>query len=75
MAKVRGGLFSEEARGQIGGTINFSGHLGRTRVKLNTTPKNPKTTSQTTNRGYMAEAVKNWKTLTTEEKSTWEGWR
>lgn len=75
MAKTKGSLFSIDASGQVGGTINFSGWNGKTRVKLNRTPKNPRSNDQTTNRGYMAEAVAAWKTLTDEEKLIWEGWK
>jgi len=75
MAKATGPLMSQSAHGQLGKTINFSSWKEKTRIKLNATPKNPKSEDQKKQRGYLNDAVTAWHTLTKEDKAMWEGWR
>jgi hypothetical protein len=75
MAKTKGSLFSQEAHGAIGDALSFSSWKGKTRVKFNAKPKNPRSNSQQANRSFMTEAISSWRTLSTGEKAIWEGWK
>jgi len=74
MAKVTGGLHSDEARGQIAKSGIFCGWKGIQRYKGYRKPRNPRTTTQQTNRGFMQMAVAAWKALSDEDKLIWEEW-
>lgn len=60
MAKVTGPLLSFGARGQVGKTVVFSGWKGLKTAREYVVPSNPQTAGQTTQRGFMTEAVAEW---------------
>lgn len=57
MAKLKGPLFSLSASGAIAKTIVYFGWKGLKVARQWVTPANPQTTAQTTQRGYLTEAV------------------
>jgi hypothetical protein len=57
MAKLKAPLLSMEARGQLGKTMVFFPWKGINAVREYVTPSNPKTTLQTTQRGYVSDAA------------------
>jgi len=57
MAKVAGPLFSLRAAGAIAKTLVYFSWKGLKVVRSYTVPANPKTAAQTTQRGYLTEAV------------------
>lgn len=57
MAKVAGPLFSLRAAGALAKTLVYFSWKGLKVVRSYAIPSNPKTTAQTTQRGYMTEAV------------------
>jgi len=57
MAKLKGPLFSLSADGAIAKTLVYFGWKGLKVVRQYVVPANPKTTAQTTQRGYLTEAV------------------
>lgn len=62
MAKVKGPLFSLDARGQIAKTLVFMGWKGIATVRKYVIPANPNTAAQQTQRGYFKDAVAEWHT-------------
>jgi len=57
LAKLKGPLFSLGATQQLGKTLVFFGWKGLDVVREYVVPSNPKTTAQTTQRGYLTAAV------------------
>ncbi len=57
MAKLKAPLFSLGASGQIGKALVYFGWKGLNVVREHVVPSNPKTTAQTTQRGYLTDAV------------------
>jgi hypothetical protein len=57
MAKLKGPLFSLSASGAIAQTIVYFAWKGLKVARQYVIPANPKTTAQTTQRGYLTEAV------------------
>jgi hypothetical protein len=57
MAKLKGPLFSLSADGAIAKTLVYFAWKGLKVVRQYVVPSNPQTTDQTTQRGYMTEAV------------------
>lgn len=57
MAKLKGPLFSLGASGQIGKALVFFPWKGLDVVRQHVVPSNPQTTLQTTQRGYLTNAV------------------
>jgi len=57
MAKLKGPLMSLAASGQLAKTLVFFGWKGLNVAREYVVPSNPKTAGQTTQRGYMTEAV------------------
>jgi len=57
MAKLKGPLFSLGASQQLGKTLVYFGWKGLDVVREYVIPSNPRTTGQTTQRGYMTDAV------------------
>lgn len=57
MAKLKGPLMSLGASGAIGKAIVYFGWKGLDVVREYVIPSNPKTSGQTTQRGYLADAV------------------
>lgn len=60
MAKVKGPLFSLDARGKIADTLVYMGWKGLQTVRQYVIPSNPKTAGQQTQRGYFSDAVNAW---------------
>ena len=57
MAKLRGPLFSLSATGAIAKTLVYFGWKGLKVARQYVVPANPQTSAQTTQRGYLTEAV------------------
>lgn len=57
MAKLKGPLFSLGASGKIGDALVFFGWKGLNVVREYVVPSNPRTSAQTTQRGYLSSAV------------------
>lgn len=57
MAKLRGPLFSLQASGAIAKTLVYFGWKGLKVARQYVVPSNPQTSAQTTQRGYLTEAV------------------
>lgn len=57
MAKLKAPLFSLGASGQIGKALVYFPWKGLNVVREHVVPSNPKTAGQTTQRGYLADAV------------------
>lgn len=75
MAKVRGPLFSLDARGQFGDALLFRGGTHRTHVyqpanrsRIN---QQPASTQQATVRQRFGEAVAAWRALAAPERAEW----
>jgi len=62
MAKVKGPLFSMDARGQIAKSLVYMGWKGLKTVRQYVIPSNPSTEDQQTQRGYFKAAVEEWHT-------------
>ena len=60
MAKVRGGLFSLSADGQLAKTLVYSKWKGIQYAREYVTPANPRTAGQVAQRESMAEAIAYW---------------
>lgn len=73
MAKVKGPLFSMDARGQIGKTLVYLGWKGLKTVRQYVVPSNPNSAGQQTQRGYFGDAVSLWQTagFTSDDVSAW----
>lgn len=75
MAKVRGPLLSLGASGQLAETLVFGTWKGIDVARQYVTPANPQTAPQTTQRGYMTDAVAAWhdatNVLTATDKAAW----
>lgn len=72
MAKITGGLLSENARGSIGGVITYQGRRTFRHVHIKSTPKDPQTAAQRYCRDRMAALVLQWQGLSTAEKQYYE---
>lgn len=62
MAKVKGPLFSLDARGQIAKSLVYLGWKGLKTVRQYVIPANPQTEDQQEQRGYFKAAVEEWHT-------------
>ena len=62
MAKVKGPLFSMDARGQIAKSLVYMGWKGLKTVRQYVIPSNPDTEDQQTQRNYFKAAVEEWHT-------------
>jgi len=72
MAKVRGPLFSMDARGGVGSSIVFGGWKGIPWVREWFKPQNPKTDPQVSVRTIFTQAVERYHTLSDEQKAAWQ---
>lgn len=71
MAKLIGPLFSVDARGSVGDALTYA-KVGKTNyAKRYTRPTNPQTAAQTAHRLGIGFISSLWKTLTVEQKATW----
>lgn len=72
MAKCVGGLFSLEARGQVGKCLVYMLWRGQQRVRKWTIPENPSSAAQVTVRGQFTMATTRWAGFTTPETEAWD---
>ena len=70
MPKVKNPLFSQEARGGIGGLV-FNTWRGVNYVKTNTSPTGQGTAKRLIAQGLMIAAAKLWKTCSNEQRAAW----
>ena len=63
MAKTKGPLLSEEARGKFGNAIIFQKDKGRSTARMMFTPRNKNTVVQQANRQNITDAVNRWHIL------------
>lgn len=69
--KLKGPLFSMEAKNTLGGLLEFSHRHGKNLLRFHQQPTGTASTSQTAERARYTEAVGKWNTLTDEEKKQW----
>lgn len=69
MAKTKGGLFSVHAHGTIGGLLTYQGRKQFEHVHRKPTPKDPKTSGQTTGRINFADVVAMWHRISDADKA------
>jgi hypothetical protein len=72
MAKVRGPLFSIDARGVIADSMVFGGWKGIKWVREQFIPQNPKTDDQKAVRLIFTQSVMKWHDLTDPQKTAWQ---
>ena len=72
MAKVKGPLFSIDARGQIAKAMVFGGWKGIPWVREWFLPQNPNSSEQQWIRGIFINAVDRWHYISAAQKVTWE---
>lgn len=72
MARVKGPLFSMDARGSVGKAIVFSIWKGVNYVKRHSIPSNPKSAAQVSFRSQMTFLSQIWAGLTAGNKATWD---
>lgn len=74
MAKVKGPLFSLDARGQIAKSLVYMGWKGLKTVRQYVIPSNPNTADQQTQRNYFKAAVEEWHTdgFTEVDAAAWD---
>jgi len=71
MAKLIGPLMSIDARGSVGDALTYA-KIGKTNyAKQYTVPRNPKSAAQTAHRLGIGFISSLWKTLSVEQKATW----
>lgn len=73
MAKLTAPLFSFTARSQLGKAIVYFTWKGVNAVRQYVIPANPQSAAQTTQRGYMTDAVAAWHNIltTASDKTAW----
>lgn len=72
MARVKGPLFSMDARGSIGKTLVFSIWKGINYVRRHSIPSNPKSAAQVSFRSMMTFLSQIWDGLSAANKATWD---
>lgn len=72
MAKVRGPLYSIDARGKIADSMVFGGWKGIAWVREYFIPQNPNTAEQQWIRGIFTDSVLGWQDLDAAEKAAWQ---
>lgn len=72
MAKITGGLLSENARGSIGGVITYQGRKTFRHVHRKSEPRDPQTAAQRHYRDKFASIVALWQSLSPAEKQVYE---
>jgi len=68
MTKVKGGLFSNNPSGSLGGVITYQGRRFFTHVHRKANPHNPNSTAQSLNRSLFADAANTWQLLSSSDK-------
>lgn len=72
MAKVRGPLYSIDARGVIADAMVFGGWKGIPWVREQFYPQQPRTVDQVAIRTIFTQAVTRWHDLTDAQKTGWQ---
>lgn len=72
MAKVRGPLYSIDARGQIAQSMVFGGWKGIKWVREQFIPENPQTVLQTAQRLIFSQSVQGWHDETAQQMLDWQ---
>jgi hypothetical protein len=72
MAKVKGPLFSIDARGKIADAMVFGGWKGIPWVREYFIPQNPQSDLQVALRTIFTQGVTRWQTLSAPTKADWE---
>lgn len=71
MAKLKGPLFSIDARGKLGDSLIYSSNKGIKRASRHFKPQNPRTILQQDNRAILRYAVQSWQSLTDDQKESY----
>lgn len=71
MVKTKGPALSAQALGSLADTITFSKSKGRSYLKYNAKPKDPRTPTQTGRRVWFKGLANAWKILASGLKDTW----
>ena len=69
--KLKGPLFSMEAKNTLGGLLEFSHRHGKNLLRFHQQPTGPTSTGQTAERARYTEAVGKWNTLTANQQAEW----
>jgi len=72
MAKLKGPLFSVNAKGKLGNALIFSSARGIKKASRHFKPHNPRTALQQDNRSIMRYAVWSWQSLTDDQKWSYD---
>lgn len=72
MAKLRGPLFSMDARGQIGKALVYGGWKGIAWVREYFVPENPQSQAQTKVRDIFTLGVLRWQNIGTPAQEGWD---
>jgi hypothetical protein len=72
MAKLKGPLYSIDARGVIADAMVFGGWKGIPWVREQFHPQQPRTTLQVNQRTIFTQAVERWHTLSDTIKAEWQ---
>jgi len=72
MAKVRGPLYSIDARGVIADAMVFGGWKGINWVREQFIPQNPKSEDQIVIRTIFTQAVEKWHDISASGKTDWQ---
>ncbi len=72
MAKVRGPLFSLEARGKLASSLVYAVWKGLNYCRQYVIPHNPETAAQVTIRGYFTDAVAAYQAEDQATKDAWD---
>ena len=72
MAKVRGPLYSIDARGVIGDAMVFGGWKGIPWVREQFYPQQPRTADQVAQRTIFTAGVEKWHGLSSEQQADWQ---
>jgi len=72
MAKVRGPLYSIDARGAIADAMVFGGWKGIPWVREQFYPQQPRTADQVAQRTIFTQSVSKWHDLTADQQVDWQ---
>lgn len=71
MAKLKGPLFSLDARGSVGPALTYSSRRSGSQVRFQKKQQDVITAARTTQRDYFEEGYAAWNTLSSEEQQQW----
>lgn len=70
--KTKGGMFSLDASGTIGGVITFAKWKGRAYARVTGKPSNPRSAGQTSTRAMFKFLSQTWASLSGSNQATWD---